>query len=258
MTTLVDDPRADTAPPQTATWLTRGVAAMIDADPWAGIQTVPAPPPVETPNRNRITRLASIPAKTAAVPRRLRRWLPLAAMVVISLAWFVTLRPEQWGGPATYVVVRGISMEPTFHPGDVVITRRAPTYGTGDAVAYRVPAGEMGAGTIVIHRIIGGDAVDGFITRGDNNPEADDWHPRSSDVLGRASIRVPALGRLMVLLARPPGMAALAAVVAAVFALFPSTVIQTSRRRSGYTILSEESSTWCRGANRSSMKVIPG
>jgi len=230
MTTLVDDPRAYMEPPQTGAWLTRGVTAMINADPWAGTPPAPAPVSFEAPSRSRRpVRAATAPAAkelAAETPRRLRRWLPWAAIVVISLAWFGTFRPEQWGGPATYVVVRGTSMEPTFLPGDVVITRHAPAYGIGDAVAYRVPAGEVGSGTIVIHRIIGGDAVDGFITQGDNNPEADDWHPRSSDVLGRAWIHVPALGRMMVLLARPPGMAALAAVAAAAFALFPSTVIR--------------------------------
>jgi signal peptidase I len=119
-------------------------------------------------------------------------------------------------------------MEPTFHPGDVVITRSASAYGIGDAVAYRVPAGEMGSGTIVIHRIVGGSAVEGFITQGDNNPDVDDWHPLSHDVLGRAWIHVPGLGRMMVWLSRPSGLAALAAVAAAGVALFPSTV---TRRR---------------------------
>ncbi|MFH1104787.1 MAG: signal peptidase I [Actinomycetota bacterium] len=307
MTTLVDDPRADTAPPQTAAWLIRSVANTIDADPWAATPAAPpaasvdkpsrrsrrapkttepsttdtaveepaaeaaapapspsppapvatatapvaeettapvaeettapaatppppAPPSFEAPSRSRQpVRTATAPAAKelyAEAPRRLRHWLPWAAMVVISLAWFVTLRPEQWGGPATYVVVRGVSMEPTFHPGDVVITRRAPAYGIGDVVAYRVSAGEIGAGTIVIHRIVGGSAVDGFITKGDNNPDLDDWHPLSDDVLGRAWIHVPGLGQVMVWLSRPPGTAALVAVAAAAFALFSSTVTQ--------------------------------
>lgn len=135
---------------------------------------------------------------------------------------------------------------------------KAPQAPIGDAVAYRVPAGEVGAGTIVIHRIVGGDAVDGFVTKGDNNPYLDDWHPLSDDVLGRAWIHLPALGRVMVWLSRPPGTAALAAAGrGGVHPLFLHRH-PASRRRSGYTILSEESSTWCRGANRSSMKVIPG
>jgi signal peptidase I len=135
-------------------------------------------------------------------------WLLTAAIVV---AWALLLRPTSLGGDATYVVVRGNSMEPAYATGDLLIVRATSAYVVGDAVAYRVPATEIGAGTLVIHRIIGGDPELGFSVRGDSNPGEDPWHPRAADVVGRAYLHVPMLGRVTALLHQPITLAALAA-----------------------------------------------
>ena len=135
-------------------------------------------------------------------------WGLTAAVLV---AWLLLLRPTSLGGDATYVVIRGSSMEPAYATGDLVIVRAMSAYGIGDAVAYRVPAGEIGAGTLVIHRIIGGDPGVGFTVQGDNNPGEDPWHPRAADVVGRAYLHVPMLGRVTVLLHQPITLGALAA-----------------------------------------------
>src|SRR5437868_9645307 len=54
---------------------------------------------------------------------------------VAVVGWFVALRPAQLGGPATFVVVQGVSMEPTYHTGDLVISHRQSSYAVGDVVA---------------------------------------------------------------------------------------------------------------------------
>jgi signal peptidase I len=65
--------------------------------------------------------------------------LAFAVVFVAALtAWFFTLRPGSLGGPATYVLVRGISMEPTYHDGDLVVIRRSSSYRVSDIVAYNL------------------------------------------------------------------------------------------------------------------------
>ena len=134
-----------------------------------------------------------------------------AVTLTLLLGWILFLRPESLGGDATYVVVRGNSMLPTYHTGDLVIVRASSTYEVGDAIAYRVPAGETASGTIVIHRIVGGDAAHGWVIQGDNNESQDPWNPHIEDVVGRAALHLPAVGRVTTLMHDPVMLGGLAA-----------------------------------------------
>ena len=89
--------------------------------------------------------------------RRVARIVELVAGIVLAAAWALTLRPTSLGGPATYIVVRGDSMLPDYHSGDLVVLRAASAYSASDVVGYRVPDGEIGAGHVVLHRIVAGD-----------------------------------------------------------------------------------------------------
>ena len=128
--------------------------------------------------------------------------------------WAVTLRPLQLGGPATYVAVRGSSMQPLYRAGDLVVTRSSAGYAVGDVVAYRVPSGEVGEGHIVLHRIVGEDGAGGYVVKGDNNTFADPWTPHPADVAGKAWLAVPGLGHMVAFVRQPVIAAGLAMSVA--------------------------------------------
>jgi signal peptidase len=119
------------------------------------------------------------------------RIAPIAVLIGIAICWFFLARPEQLGGPIGYLLVSGSSMEPGYETGDLVLTRRRDGYGTGDIVGFRIPEGRVDSGHLVIHRIVGGDGVDGYVTQGDNNGFQDPWHPTADDVIGKAWIVVP-------------------------------------------------------------------
>ena len=109
------------------------------------------------------------------------------AIGALLVGWFVLFGPIAFGGSASYEVVTGHSMEPLLHTGDLVITQSAGSYARGDLIAFHVPGGQPGAGTVVIHRIVSGDGATGWTTKGDNNPKPDVWHPKlstSSDAAG--------------------------------------------------------------------------
>jgi signal peptidase I len=126
----------------------------------------------------------------------LRRFADVAGLALL-MAGLLVLLPTQWGGTTTYVVVRGDSMIPTHHTGDLVIVREADSYHPGDIVAFRVPADDLGAGTILLHRIVGHSEGGRYILKGDHNTELDLWKPTPGDILGRARLAVPRLGTLL-------------------------------------------------------------
>ena len=167
---------------------------------------------------------------------RFRRGIQLVLATAAIGIWAITLRPASLGGPATYVVVRGDSMLPDFHSGDLVILRAADAYGAGDVVGYRVPASEVGAGHLVVHRIAAGDGQAGFTVVGDNNPAPDPWQPRPGDVAGRAWLVVPGVGRVIFFLHQPAAAGALAVSVLVMLALARGPAARgpaTPRRRPG-------------------------
>ena len=141
----------------------------------------------------------------------------VAAVVLVGL-WAVLLRPASLGGSVTYLVIRGNSMEPSYHGGDLVLVRTTAEYRIADIVAYRVPSGDIGAGHLVIHRIAGGDGGAGYLLRGDNNPSVDPWMPRDGDIAGRAWIVIPGIGRLLNSIHQPAVAGALAVTLLAVLA----------------------------------------
>lgn len=152
--------------------------------------------------------------------RRIAHWLSLATLIALLAVWGVALRPASLGGPATFIVIRGDSMEPTYYPGDLVVLHRADQYGPGDAVGYRVPDGELGAGLVVVHRILSGDGDVGYLLQGDANPAPDPWSPDDGDVVGRVTWRIPVVGSLIATIRQPAALASLAASLALTLVVF--------------------------------------
>lgn len=131
--------------------------------------------------------------------------LPLLVFTV----WFAWLRPTALGGPATFIVISGDSMEPTYRHGDLVLLHRASNYQAGDIVAYPMKT-YFDTGRLVIHRVIGADA-NGFITQGDNRETADPWRATDSDIRGAAWAHIPKVGIYMAWLRQPNHLGAMAA-----------------------------------------------
>ena len=153
-----------------------------------------------------------------------RYYTPVKRLVYVALivAWALFLRPQWLGGSATFILVRGDSMLPTFHNGDFLIAYGQPAYQPGDVVVYKVPAGEVGGGHMVVHRVIGVSAA-GYTIQGDNNPAADPWTPTYSDVAGRVAFAIPGVGILLALILQPTVAGGLAAAAVVMYAVSRST-----------------------------------
>jgi signal peptidase len=115
-----------------------------------------------------------------------------SGFLTIMAIWATFFWPSSLGGPASYVVVQGTSMQPGLHTGDLVITRRASSYHVGEAVAFKVDGGQ------VIHRLYSGSPQSGFTTKGDNRQQPDPWRIRSSAIIGQELIKIPHAGTALV------------------------------------------------------------
>ena len=90
----------------------------------------------------------------------------------------------------TFVTTHGVSMNPTYYEGDLVVVAKSDSYRVGEIVAYRVPSRHL----VVLHRLTGIDHGT-YTFKGDNNESVDPWHPTAGQLVGRPVLHVPHGGR---------------------------------------------------------------
>ena len=104
-------------------------------------------------------------------------WLLLAGL--LAFMW-----PVRFGGSTNFIIVSGRSMERTYHTGDLVITKKQPSYRVGEVVVYRVPGDGAGAGREIVHRLHERLPDGRFLVRGDNNKTNDPWVIGTDEIVG--------------------------------------------------------------------------
>jgi signal peptidase I len=158
---------------------------------------------------------------------RLRRGLgALLAVAVLAAAWYF-LAPTELGGRTSYAITFGVSMEPHFHRGDLVVLRARPSYSVGDVVAYR----SADLHRNVLHRIVA--VHDGRYTfKGDNNNFLDPERPTEAAFVGSEWLHVPRAGTWLAALHRPRNAAIVSGVAVLLLLLSGGgTAVHRSRRR---------------------------
>ena len=120
--------------------------------------------------------------------RALKLTFSFIGVVALAVAWYF-FAPTQIGGQASYVTIRGVSMEPLLHKGDLVILKKRSHYEVNDVVAYR----SADIHQVVLHRIVGRNGQH-YIMRGDNTPAPDRQQPVFSDFVGERWIQLDGMG----------------------------------------------------------------
>ncbi len=127
-----------------------------------------------------------------------RTGLGLAATaILLAVGWWL-LGPSQLGGPTSYAVLSGNSMEPRLEGGDLVVARAKPSYHVGEVVLYE----DRETGARVLHRVIG-ERGGRFVTKGDNNDFVDPVRPARDEVVGELWFAVPGAGTVLAWLKQP-------------------------------------------------------
>ncbi|HEX5853723.1 MAG TPA: signal peptidase I, partial [Solirubrobacteraceae bacterium] len=153
------------------------------------------------------------------------RKLFASGLGVIALAclWF-SFAPVALGGSTTYVVTDGVSMQPRFHAGDLVLVRGQSDYRVGQIVAYHSNVFH----TVVLHRIIA-RAGGRYVFKGDNNNFTDFEHPARSQLIGALWVHIPGAGARLKSVRSPALIAIL--FTAATLLLAGGVFVQRRRRR---------------------------
>ena len=116
------------------------------------------------------------------------------AVAILALAIALAVVPRVLGGEALTVLTG--SMEPTYAPGDVVVSVPQDDYGVGDVVTFQPVSNDP---TLITHRIVGvelgGPEGTMYITRGDANG-ADDDPIQAEQIMGEVLYHVPEVGHL--------------------------------------------------------------
>ncbi len=129
-----------------------------------------------------------------------RRLTDVASWVelLLTAAGLWLLLPAWLGGGTSLIVVSGVSMEPTYHDGDVLLvrdTRPEP----GDVIAFRVP----GLEGQLVHRVVERRPDGRLLVQGDNRATPDLPLPSDADVVGVAVLEIP-FGQQVLRLATDP------------------------------------------------------
>ena len=111
-------------------------------------------------------------------------------------------------------------MLPTMESGDLAVAFEQGSYAVGDIVVYRVPAADPGAGTQIVHRVVGKPERGlGYVVQGDNREGVDYWRPAGDEILGKVRLQLPRAGSALVFLRTTLGLAFVAGLATVLFAL---------------------------------------
>jgi signal peptidase I len=102
-------------------------------------------------------------------------------------------------------------MVPSIQNGDLAVVRASDSYRVGDIIAYHPTDAQSTPHALVIHRIVGGSAQEGFLTQGDNRSSEDPWRPRPDHIVGSTWFILPGVGNYVARLREPLVIAPLAA-----------------------------------------------
>ncbi len=118
----------------------------------------------------------------------LRRIVGLFWLLLLIVA-LVAVWPARFGGSASFVVVQGESMEPTYHTGDLIYARSVDDVEVGDIAVYRDES-PVGGEVLVIHRIIEQLDDGRFVFQGDNRDQPDGTRPSADRIVARPVVNL--------------------------------------------------------------------
>lgn len=147
--------------------------------------------------------------------RRLGRACGIAGticIVFVIVLYSLLVFPEAVG-VHTYNVISG-SMEPAIHIGDLIYVKngRAEEAEAEDVIAFYSGLQE---GSIITHRVVSNNVVSGtLITKGDANAGEDPEPVPYDCYIGKVSLTIPAMGKLLVIMTSFYGKIAAACLIA--------------------------------------------
>lgn len=134
-------------------------------------------------------------------------WVLLVLIAIYST--FIIVQKIFWKnktpsifGYKNFIVLSG-SMEPTLNIGDMVIVKDTKDIKIDDIISFRVK------NSVVTHRVFEiykEDDKEYYITKGDNNNEADTELLNKKDIEGKFVFKIPYIGKIILFFQKPLGI----------------------------------------------------
>lgn len=117
-------------------------------------------------------------------------------LLIIFGLMATTLVVGKFTGIAEARIVMTGSMQPSIYPGDMIfaVSDNYIKPKLNDVVIYQAKRFDGEVVAPFAHRIVGGDAKTGWITKGDANEQADVQKPNSEDITGVVILTIPNVG----------------------------------------------------------------
>jgi len=142
--------------------------------------------------------------------KSLSRVINIVLYIFVALALTAAIGSAVAKKPVLMSSIRSNSMYPLFRRGDMILVKGvsdSTALEVGDIVVFKTEKGSLSTKGWIVHRIMDGNAKDGFITKGDANEHTDQAmdgaEPIKPDMiasrvvtLGRFPLKLPLLGYL--------------------------------------------------------------
>ena len=146
--------------------------------------------------------------------KKISKYLLVIAIIVASLRLSILSLRFFLGTEYPIVTVEGTSMIPTFHQGDVLAVRGVDdsSIKLQDVIVFHEP---YNFNKLIVHRVVQiiTDSSLKFVTKGDNNPIADNWIVQKADIVGVVVAQLPPIASFIILGVESPAVTVFAVMI---------------------------------------------
>lgn len=142
--------------------------------------------------------------------KRLSKIIDISLYIIVSIVLIAAVTSAIWDKPMIFSSVRSNSMYPLFQRSDMIIIKsisEKDKINIGDIVVFKVGEGSLSSKGWIVHRIIEGDEISGYITKGDANEYTDqgsggnppikrEWISSRVLTIGKQPLKIPLIGYL--------------------------------------------------------------
>jgi len=149
--------------------------------------------------------------------------IAMRVLIIVSVVYsvFFSLRVAL-GTEYAIVVVNGVSMNPTYYEGDLLVVQGIPDTScieVHDVIVFHDP---YRWDLLIVHRVVDVRALNDqliFWTQGDNNDYADPWQVQEEHIAGRVLQKIPYVGSVVTAIRSPYGMGILFSLIVVLIGL---------------------------------------
>ena len=139
--------------------------------------------------------------------RKISKYLLIITIIVASLRLSLFSLRFFLGTEYPLVMVEGTSMIPTFHQGDLLAVRGVDvgSIKLQEVIVFHEP---YNFNKLIVHRIVQiimGSSLE-FVTKGDNNPKADNWRVQETNIVGVVVAQLPPIASFIILGVESPAV----------------------------------------------------